>query len=166
MFFIRLFLLHLGGGAVIIGLLYSFGGVIFQDPCHLAQVPSHLKKRSPLPNFMDWLWEENSFTAGGSVLRSWVQCCRAPSVLCSRSRSGRVVGGHDVSSAQATGVYHIDNCVVLGKHCKCSAVATKAVGVFHGTSRSTCSGPTQAALETQNSGVHIFSYRGQMQVAV
>lgn len=119
-----------GGRAVIIGLLYSFGGVIFHDPCHLAQVPSHLKKQSPLPNFMDWLWEGNSFTAGGSVLRSWVQCCRTPSVLCSSTRSGRVVGGHDVSSAQATGVYRIDNCVVLHKHCKCSAVAAKAVRVF------------------------------------
>lgn len=40
--------------------------------------------------------------------------------------------------------------VVLSKHCKCCAVAAKAVEVFHGTSRSSCSGPTQAAFGTQN----------------
>lgn len=50
--------------------------------------------------------------------------------------------------------------VDLGKHCKCCAVVAKAVGVFHGTSRSSSSGPAYVALGTQTSDVHIMSCRG------
>ena len=44
--------------------------------------------------------------------------------------------GHDVSSAPATGIHSINNCMALGKSCGISVVAARAVGVLSRVSRS------------------------------
>lgn len=54
-----------------------------------------------------------------------------------RSSSGSgVEGQHQVLSTQATGVYSINNCVVLGECCGASTVAARAVGVLSSALRS------------------------------
>lgn len=44
--------------------------------------------------------------------------------------------GHDISLGQATGVRRSDNSVVLGVHSGISTMATMAVGILSGVSRS------------------------------
>lgn len=48
----------------------------------------------------------------------------------------QVLGGADwCLFVSGCGVHSIDNCVVFGKHCKLSAVASRAVVVLSNTSR-------------------------------
>lgn len=64
------------------------------------------------------------------------------------------VAGHDVSLAQATQVYSIDNCVILGKCYGGTAVAAGIVQVLSGTSRSNIQGLGQAAVVARDNSVH------------
>lgn len=76
-------------------------------------------------------------------LRCMGVCCDSLSSVTDCQVQGHVAAlgpgqglGHDISLGQATGVHRIDNYVVLGEQSRVSAMATRAVGILSGVSRS------------------------------
>lgn len=59
----------------------------------------------------------------------------------------------DVSTAQAAGL-HMANCIVLGEHCRGSAVAGRAAGVLSDAPGCSGWGPGQAVVTARAAGVH------------
>jgi len=97
---------------------------------------------------------ERPSPVGGGML----ECAISPGTrwqpfMCVQMREC-VPGVYDVSSAQATQLHNIDNCVVLGEHCGGSAVATRVVGVVRGTSRASGQGLGRTVVVAGAGGVH------------
>lgn len=74
--------------------------------------------------------------------------------------------GHDDLSAQATEVHSTDNCFVFDKNAGKSMEASRILGVLSSASQSNDWGPGPAVGVTRVSGLHILSFRGQLQVLV
>lgn len=68
--------------------------------------------------------------------------------------------GCDASLARAARVHSIDNCVVLGRQCRWSAVSARAAGVLGSTCRPSSWRPGQAVVVARAGGVRTLDCGG------